>query len=223
MMAEHIHQEFTRKLEPGAPESIHLCSWPKADGSKIDPALEEAFFSAQEIIEASMAARNAAAIKLRYPVREILVLSSDEKMKAALEKAGAIIARMANCKSVSAVQSEPAGKFAKGVSGDVTVFVSSDFDESLLGESAGREITRKIQQMRKDNGFSVSQRIELELGMDEKTERILSQFLPAMREKVGASSLSISRISGGAKVFCDTIDLKELGLGGVEIGFSKAE
>lgn len=222
MLSEHLYQELVRAIEPSSSESIHLCSWPKSDGAAVDKQLEDSFSAAQRIIEAAMAARNEAKIKLRYPFRRLAVLSSDEAVKAAIGTAGEIILKMANCKEVAAVAAAPEGGWARGEAEGFTVFVETAMDEALVGEAAAREITRKIQQMRKDGGFTVTQKIDLELGIDEKAKKALAPFLPAVKEKVGAATLAVGRLNSGDKVFCEGISLEDLGLGSAEIGFSRA-
>ncbi len=229
MLAEYIHQNFTRELDAAAPKSVHFLPWPEADGTAIDKDLERAFFTAQAVIEGSMAARNSAGVKLRHPVREILVVTSDEAVRKAVGDEAPVILKMANAKGVSAVLAPPAPEgYAKGVVGEgsateLVVYVSTARDDALMGEAAFREITRKIQQMRKENGFNVSQKIDLELALDERLEGLLGAHFTALKDKVGAASLSVARLNTGEKVFSDGMDLKDLDLGTVEIGFSKAE
>lgn len=51
-------------------ESVHLCSWPKADKKKINKNLEESFSSVSTIIEMGLAERDKAKIGLRWPLSE---------------------------------------------------------------------------------------------------------------------------------------------------------
>ncbi|MFH0961619.1 MAG: isoleucine--tRNA ligase [archaeon] len=221
MISEEIYQNFEKSFDSSVSESIHLCSWPECEEGKIDSALEEAVFTAQKVIEALMAARNAAGIKLRYPVAKAIVVSKEEGISRAISLAGEIISRLANCKKIEVSPEEPAGDYARGEEAGFVVFVDKKLDDALLGEAASREITRKIQAMRKDSGFTVSQKIVLELGLDEKAEQLITPFLPAMKEKVGAQEMELVRIMSGSKVFCDSVSLGDLGLGAAEIGFSR--
>ena len=72
-MTEAIWQNIVRPVLPGAEESIHLCSYPAADESLIDPALEADMDHAIRLVEMGRAARNAAAIKNRQPLSRMLV------------------------------------------------------------------------------------------------------------------------------------------------------
>ena len=72
-MTEAIYQNIVRRVLPGVPESIHLCDYPTADESLIDPALEADMDHAVKLVEMGRAARNAAAIKNRQPLSRMLV------------------------------------------------------------------------------------------------------------------------------------------------------
>ncbi len=222
MLSEEIYQGFRKDFEKGLPESVHFVPWPKADEGKIDQDLENSVFYSQKIIEGILAARNSAGIKLRYPIGKAVVVSKEASFSSAVTLAGSIIERLSNCKQVVYSESAPEGEYSSSIDDSgFAVYVERKMDASLLGEAASREITRKIQQMRKDSGFNVSQKIDLELGLDENAEKLISPFLPVMKEKVGANNLEITRITSGNSTFCDSISIDDLSLGTVEIGFSK--
>ena len=62
-MTEEIYQNIVRRVEKDAPESIHLCYFPKADESRIDEDLETKMGEALNIVVMGRAARNDANIK----------------------------------------------------------------------------------------------------------------------------------------------------------------
>jgi len=72
-ITEQIYQNLVRGLDSAAPESIHLCDYPVADEMFIDPALEADMSAIMDITAIGRAARNAAAIKNRQPLPEMLV------------------------------------------------------------------------------------------------------------------------------------------------------
>lgn len=76
-LAETIYQNLVRGLDPSAPESVHMCRWPGVNGDLIDPALEEQMKNVREIAEAASNARQKGGRKLRWPVSEIEVSSSE--------------------------------------------------------------------------------------------------------------------------------------------------
>ena len=72
-MAENMYQNMVRAVDENAPESIHLCPWPKADASFIDAALEKNMREVLDVVVLGRAARNTAAIKNRQPIGAMYV------------------------------------------------------------------------------------------------------------------------------------------------------
>ncbi len=72
-MTEAIYQNIVRRVLPDVPESIHLCDYPVADESLIDPELEADMDHAVKLVEMGRAARNAAALKNRQPLSRMLI------------------------------------------------------------------------------------------------------------------------------------------------------
>ena len=72
-MSETMYQNMVRTVDKSAPESIHLCDWPKKDDSFIDPELEANMAAVLDIVVLGRSARNAANIKNRQPVASMYV------------------------------------------------------------------------------------------------------------------------------------------------------
>jgi len=72
-MSETMYQNMVRTVDKSAPESIHLCDWPKKDESFIDPELEANMAAVLDIVVLGRSARNAANIKNRQPVASMYV------------------------------------------------------------------------------------------------------------------------------------------------------
>ncbi len=72
-MTEEIYQNLVRSLDSSAPESVHLCSFPKPDASMIDEKLESDMDCVLKVVGAGRAARNGAALKNRQPLSNITV------------------------------------------------------------------------------------------------------------------------------------------------------
>lgn len=74
-IAEDIYRNLVCTNDKAAPISIHLCSFPDCDESRIDPELEANMETVLKIKTLGLAARNNAAIKSRQPLSEVLVQS----------------------------------------------------------------------------------------------------------------------------------------------------
>ncbi|MDE7248634.1 MAG: class I tRNA ligase family protein, partial [Lachnospiraceae bacterium] len=72
-MTEEIYQNLVRTNDKEAPESIHLCDFPKAEESMIDSKLEESMEEVLDIVVMGRAARNSANIKNRQPIGTMYV------------------------------------------------------------------------------------------------------------------------------------------------------
>ena len=97
-MSETMYQNMVRTVDKSAPESIHLCDWPKKDESFIDPELEANMAAVLDIVVLGRSARNAANIKNRQPVASMYVQG-----KALPDMYVSIIADELNVKEVSFV------------------------------------------------------------------------------------------------------------------------
>ncbi len=77
-MTEEIYQNLVRTNDSSAPESIHLCDYPVAKKEWIDKNLEDNMEEVLSIVVLGRAARNAANIKTRQPIKAMLVKAQKE-------------------------------------------------------------------------------------------------------------------------------------------------
>ena len=96
---EYIYQLLFREAEEG-PVSVHLLDMPEGPGGWRDPELEEAMETAKKVINAALAARNKAGIKLRRPVRKLIVALTSGDFKKHVEALRDLILAMANAKEL---------------------------------------------------------------------------------------------------------------------------
>ncbi|MCS7097459.1 MAG: isoleucine--tRNA ligase [Candidatus Methanomethyliaceae archaeon] len=104
-ISEKIYQEVFRKL-PKMPISVHLLDWPKIDDKMRDEELEEDMEIVKEIVEKSYGIRQSSKIKIRQPLRKLIVVSNDEKVIRAISRLKSIILDQANVKDVEIVLPE---------------------------------------------------------------------------------------------------------------------
>jgi isoleucyl-tRNA synthetase len=72
-MTEDIYQNLVRSVDPSAPESIHLCDFPKVEERFIDKALEDSMEDVLDAVVMGRACRNDAAIKNRQPISRMYI------------------------------------------------------------------------------------------------------------------------------------------------------
>lgn len=77
-MTEHIWQNFTRKVMPSSPISVHLCDWPKPIEGFEDDGIVEKTAVSREIIATAMRLRNEQQLKVRQPLSTLYVCCDSE-------------------------------------------------------------------------------------------------------------------------------------------------
>ncbi len=73
-VAEALYQNLVVNVDEAAPESVHLADWPEYAEELVDKDLSERMSAARRVVGLGRAARNAAAIKTRQPLREVVVV-----------------------------------------------------------------------------------------------------------------------------------------------------
>ena len=99
-MTEDIYQNLVRSIDANAPESIHLCDFPKVNEAHIDKELEENMDRVLKLVVMGRACRNTANIKNRQPIGQMYVKADFELS----EFFDAIVADELNVKSVTFTQ-----------------------------------------------------------------------------------------------------------------------
>ncbi len=232
-MAENIYQNIVRSVDNTAPESIHLCDFPKVEEKYIDASLEESMDEVLKIVVLGRAARNGANIKNRQPLGNMFVLCENQldadytaiiseelnikkvtfgkdidsfvsykfkpqlktvgpkygkqlndiraalseldgnKAKAELDKNGKIVLNLALGEVVLEtedllIESEQKEGFFALTDNGITVALDTLLTEELLTEGFVREVVSKVQTMRKDAGFNVTDHIVITVEGDAK-------------------------------------------------------
>ena len=130
-MTEEIYRNIVVKVEPKAPESIHLCDFPAVEEAHIDKKLESEMDEVLKVVVLGRACRNKANIKNRQPIAKMYVKAPE----ALPEYFAAIIRDELNVKEVA---------FTDDVSG----FISYSFKPQMrtVGPKYGK-LLGKIRQM----------------------------------------------------------------------------
>ena len=89
--------------------------------------------------------------------------------------------------------------FAAAEDGGITVVLDTNLTEALLEEGFVNELVSKIQTMRKDSGFEVTDRIVISLSGDEKLVAIAKRNEAEISKTVLADALEIAEDENGKK------------------------
>ena len=99
-ISEELYQKIIKPAEPDLPSSIHMIEWPTVDEKWISKDLEEEMKVVMKIVEASLAARMKAGIKVRQPLPALYIISDHEEAKNVVLKYNGIIKEQVNVKNV---------------------------------------------------------------------------------------------------------------------------
>ena len=252
-MAESIYQNLVRSVDPQAPESVHLCAFPEADESRIDPEMERQMKALLGVVTLGRACRNLANMKVRQPAQALYVkgasfdapyaeLAKDElnvktlvftedssaftgyllkpqlrtlgpRYGKLLGKISAVLKELDGVAAVTGFEQGEALRFkvegtevvlekddvlieaiqrpglATLEERGLTVALSTVLTPELVREGYAREIISKLQTMRKDAGFEVTDRIAVSFDSGLAVTEAVEAFRDMVMEVVLAVSL----------------------------------
>ena len=85
-ISEEIYQNLVARIEPDAPDSVHLAAWPQFDESAIDDRLHADMALVQKVTTLGRAARESVALKVRQPVQSVVVSTRSDEENAGLQR-----------------------------------------------------------------------------------------------------------------------------------------
>jgi isoleucyl-tRNA synthetase len=169
-MADDLWQKLR---EPGDPDSVHLADWPKSDSAMIDHELEERMIRVREYISQGLALRKQGGIKVRQPLAALTVPGT--RFAPDLET---LIREELN---VQEVRYESSGD---------SVVLDTVISPALRAEGWAREAMRTIQEMRRDAGCRVADRVACQWNSnDPDVAAAIEMHAAAIRQETGLSSL----------------------------------
>ena len=244
MVTEEIHRGLTGL------DSVHLCDWPDAAKLPADPQLVREMDRAREVCSAALALRRAQNVRVRQPLRALVVAGADvERLRPFAE----LIAEEVNVKSVelsgeieryasfrlqvnarsvgkrlgkktqALIAASKAGLWKRRPDGSVEVegetLSGDDFaillearegvvcqpleandaivildlavDASLAHEGVARDVVRAVQQVRREAGLHVSDRIHLALELPADWREAAERFRAYISEQTLATELTL--------------------------------
>jgi isoleucyl-tRNA synthetase len=131
-------------------ESVHDCDWPSADEPLIDEELEKRFEVAKTIIQSILSAREKAQLGVRWPIGEVVVVTSDDDAKNAVSELGSIIQTQTNVKKLTVVDA-----FDK-----VKLTLKADY--TRMGPDFGDKSPQIVAQMATTSPESIIEKLEKE-------------------------------------------------------------
>jgi isoleucyl-tRNA synthetase len=105
-ITENIYQNLKQAFELKE-NSIHLLDWPKADKTKIDSALEASFEIISNVLQAGFSAREKAQLGLKWPVKEILIVSEGKEVLESARQLEEVLKEQLNVKQIRVQEKFP--------------------------------------------------------------------------------------------------------------------
>lgn len=279
-MSEWLYRNLTHALKTNGPSqdsslamvSVHLTDLSKGEPTLIDESLERRMDLAQRICTLVLSLRKAQKLRVRQPLKQILIPVSSEEFKADIHKVEELIKAEVNIKEINYISADTdlvkkkakpnfktlgkkLGKHMKEaaesilaldadsikqletgkslelqfegagfqilledveilsedipgwlVSNDAALTVALDIsiNDELLAEGYARELINRIQNIRKDKQFNVTDRIQVNVQAHPDIQRALSGFQQLICNEVLADSIQES-----SSVYSDTIEWLE--------------
>ncbi len=264
-LAESIYSNLNSVAKREADESVHLAMIPEADEKAIDHALESRMEKAQRIVSLVRAIRNKSNLKVRQPLKRIIVPVFNERDREEIARMEDVILDEINVKKLEYVDDDSGivhktvkpnfkslgPKYGKSVQpvaaairnftskeikeietrgsltiqlngsgtvilredveilheelkgwvvesdNTVTVALDTELSQELIDEGFAREFISRIQNMRKDAGFDVTDRIRISYDAKEKLSRALSSLGEYVKNETLATGMIEILVEGG--------------------------
>lgn len=157
-IAEVIYRNLTRE------ESVHLTDYPQTDKSLLDERLVSQMLLVRKLVEVGHAKRKEAGIKLRQPLGHFTYYLP-EKLSEDLEK---VVMEELNVKEIEYVKS-----LTEEIKGEMDTKITLELQE----EGEARELARQIQNLRKESGLTLKDRIKIISPKVPKNEELVNIVL----------------------------------------------
>jgi isoleucyl-tRNA synthetase len=103
-LAENLYQNLVRNVDSSAPESVHLCEFPRFNAERYDQKLVLEMAAVLRAVDLGRAARGQANLKLRQPLSEVMLRARENADNVALERFSDTIAEELNVKAVKILE-----------------------------------------------------------------------------------------------------------------------
>ncbi|TAN33780.1 isoleucine--tRNA ligase [Patescibacteria group bacterium] len=197
-IAEKVYRDL------GGEGSVHLQAWPEADKKLADNDVLTEMAVARKVVELGLALRVEQGIKVKQPLKKLLVMSY--KLNSELRE---LVAEELNVKKVELAKGM---EHEEGViwkeEGQLKVGLDMVIDEALKKEGLAREAVRAINQIRKDNKLTISDVVVVKYHTtDRQLLAVFGDFAEEIKKSVLAKELFETEEEG----------MREVDIGGAKL------
>tara|TARA_R110002167_G_scaffold13570_16_gene56269 strand:+ start:9656 stop:13054 length:3399 start_codon:yes stop_codon:yes gene_type:complete len=274
---DRIYKDLTNITKIDTFESVHLSGFPEYDASMVDQPLESRMQKAQQISSLVLSIRQKEKIKVRQPLRRIMIPVMNNNLRQEIEAVADLIKSEVNVKEIELLD-DASGILVKQVkpnfkvlgpkygkemkliaqtvsgfgpediqeieqkgeisveienktiilqlqdveitsqdiegwlvasSGALTVALDVTITENLREEGIARELVNRIQNMRKDTGLEVTDKIDIKIMKDGFVEKAVGNNLKYIKTETLAAVLDLEEtMEDGVEVAFDEVNTK---------------
>lgn len=274
---ERLYKDLNAATQKEDFESVHLAQFPESDSRIIDTELESKMGKAQTFSSLVLSLRQKEKIKVRQPLRKIMIPVLDEQDRADIRAVSELIKSEVNVKEISLLD-DASGILVKKIKpnfkvlgpkygssmkqiaqavaafgqddiqkieqqGEITVALadksiilrledvdisSQDIEgwlvasagkhtvaldvtitEDLRNEGIARELVNRIQNLRKDSGFEVTDKIKIQIQEDGHVEQAVAKNKEYIKAETLTAELElVTTLQTGTPVLFDEVDTK---------------
>lgn len=274
---DRLYKDLTRVTGKENCESVHLSDFPAQNPGMVDRELESKMKMAQEISSLVLSLRQKEKIKVRQPLRKIMVPVRDTTERSEILAVADLIKSEVNVKEIDLIDEadniivkkikpnfktlgpkygaemkqiaqavaelgqediqkiEQEGELSLDIknkiinlqlqdveissqdiegwlvasSAGLTVALDVTIDDSLRNEGIARELVNRIQNIRKDSGFDVTDRIDVKIQKDGVVDVAVSENLRYIKTEILAADLELEEVvDPGTNVSFDNVNTK---------------
>ncbi|MBM3314554.1 class I tRNA ligase family protein, partial [candidate division WOR-3 bacterium] len=197
-IAEDIYQNLVRGVDSAAPDSVHLCPYPEVAAADIDPQLEAEVGLVRSLVSLGRAAREKAKLKVRQPLAAAIFRTATPEERQVVLRHGDAVREELNVRALLFADAPATGSpaapgadfppdYVVEEAGEYAAGVCTLLTPELEHEGLARELVHKVQNLRKEAGFEVTDRIILQITGSPK----LAEAVQAFRDYLASETLAL--------------------------------
>jgi len=202
-LTEEIYQNLVRGVDRSAPESVHLNEYPRAQAAERDERLETEMALVRKLVSLGHSAREKSKTKVRQPLASAFIKLATGHEYGMLDAYRDVIREELNVKRVEyatagherSVLESP--HYASETDGNHLVAVNTELTEELRHEGLARDLVRRIQNLRKEAGFDVADRIRLSYKASPGMQKAIQAFGDYIRQEVLGTEMTAGDAEAG--------------------------
>ncbi len=168
----------------GNEKSVHLTRWPKS--MERNTQLEQSMRIAQEVIASGLSLREKIKMPVRWPLATLNIRSQKGEIVSGLQQMQGIVLQQLNVKQLTFNQKTFEAGMPLPSDGEGMLSLDTQMTPELEAEGFARELTRKVQELRKQAKTNSNDLIEVHCICSPHLQRIIKSQLHEMQEKVRA-------------------------------------